>query len=165
MPVDLALGEFDKKILRMGLKLVSRKLNRNADAREVCLAATSNKPINILNKLVIVAAGNLKAPWQSKTIKTFGQFALWLFLKDTAYRDVFFWSLYKLLKMAEKLLPLVEPYVKEPKLWYPNQWVDTLEDTKKQRKSGKIASNAKSNSEQMFTPAIQQERFRELNKR
>lgn len=160
--MDVALAEFDKKVLRMGLRLVSRKLNKNADARKECLRITANKPIFILNKLVLRAAENLKAPWQAKTVETFGQFSLWLVLKDTAYRDVFFWALYKLLKMAEKLIPLVEPYVKEPKDFYPNRWVDTLEDTKKQRKSGKIPANGKSESEKMFVSAIQQARFNKM---
>ena len=159
-----AIGDFEKKILRMGLGLVSRKLNKNANAREECLRITANKPISILNKLVLVASQSLKAPWQSKTVKTFGQFALWLCLKDTAYRDVFFWALYKLLKMAEKLIPLVEPYVKEPKDFYPNQWIDSLNATKQDKKDGKIPANGKSEAEKMFTPSIQKERFKKMRR-
>jgi len=159
-----AIGDFEKKILRMGLGLVSRHLNKNANAREECLRITANKPIKILNKLVLVASEHFRAPWQAKTTKTFGQVALWLCLKDTAYRDVFFWALYKLLKMAEKLIPLVEPYVKEPKDWYPNQWIDSLNDTKKGRKDGSIPANGKSEAEKMFTPVIQEEQFKKLRR-
>lgn len=161
MPV-LELNNFDKKVLRMGLKLMSRKLNKNANLREECLRTTVNKPIRVLNQLVLVTAGKLKAPWQSKTIVVFGQFALWLFLKDTAYRDMFFWALYKLLKMAEKLLPLVEPYVKEPKDWYPNQWIDGIDETNRKRRAGEIPANGKSEGEKMFVPELQKERFKKL---
>lgn len=160
--MNLQLAEIDKKFLRIGLRLISKKLNKNANAREENLQMTPNKPIGVLNKLVIVAAGKLKAPWQAKTIKTFGQFALWVVLKDTAYRDAFFWSLYKLLKMADKLIPLVEPYVKEPKEWYPNKWIDGIDETNRKRKSGEIPANGKSEGEKMFTPAIQAERFEKM---
>ena len=165
MSVNLELAELDKKFLRLGVKLISKKLNKNANARESSLQLTINKPIKVLNKLVIVTAGKLRAPWQAKTIKTFGQFALWLFLKDTAYRDAFFWALYKLLKMADKLIPLVEPYVKNPEEWYPNRWIDGIDATNRKRKDGKIPANGKSEGEKMFTPAIQRERFEKLNKR
>jgi hypothetical protein len=160
--VNEAIGDWEKKILRMGLGLVSKHLNKSAVAREECLRITTNKPISILNKLIIVASGNLKAPWQAKTTKTFGQFALWIFLKDTAYRDIFFWMLYKLLKMANKLIPLVEPYVKEPKDWYPNQWIDSLNATTEGKKDGSIPANGKSEAEKMFTPSIQEERFKKM---
>jgi hypothetical protein len=157
-----AIGDWEKKILRMGFKLVTNHLGKSAVAREECLRITTNKPISVLNKLVIIASGKLKAPWQSNSIRIFGQFSLWLFLKDTAYRDIFFWMLYKLLKMADKLIPLVEPYVKEPKDWYPNQWVDSLNSTQKGKKDGSIPANGKSEAEKMFTPSIQKERFKKM---
>ena len=162
--VNEAIGDFEKKVLRMGLNLINKRLNKNAVAREECLRLTTNKPISILNKLIIIAAGNFKAPWQAKQTKIFGQFALWLCLKDTAYRDVFFWTLYKLLRIAEKLIPLVEPYVKEPKDWYPNQWIDSLNDTDKGKRDGSIPANGKSEAEKMFTPSIQKERFKKMRR-
>ena len=160
--VNEAIGDWEKKILRMGLGLVGKKLGKSAAAREECLRTTINKPISVLNKVIILASGKLKAPWQSKSIRVFGQFALWLFLKDTAYRDIFFWTLYKILKMADRLIPLVEPYVKEPKDWYPNQWIDSLSATKKGRKDGSILANGKSEAEKMFTPSIQKEQFKKM---
>ena len=161
----MGVADWEKKILKMGLKLVAKKLGKNEIARGEALESTSNKPVKAINNLVLIASKKLKAPWQARQAKIFGQMFLWLALKDTAYRDIFFWSLYKLLKIADKLLPLVEPYVKEPKDWYPNQWVNTLEETKKQRKEGKIPINGKSNQELMFTPAVQKERLKELNKK
>ena len=161
----MGVAVWEKKILKMGLKLVAKKLGKTELAREQTLAATTNKPIKSINNLILIASGKLKAPWQKRQAKIFGQMFLWLALKDTAYRDIFFWSLYKLLKMANKLLPLVEPYVKEPKDWYPNQWLDTLAESNKQKKEGKIPANGKSNQELMFTLAVQTERLNKLNRR
>ena len=159
---NMGISDFEKKIVRMGVNLVSRKLKKSAIVREDCLRTTTNKPIRALNNLVLIASGKLKAPFQAETTKIFGQFALWIFLKDTAYRDIFFWTLYRILKMADKLLPLIEPYVKEPKDWYPNQWIDGIDDTNRKRKAGKIPVNEKSQAEKMFVPELQDERFRKL---
>jgi len=149
----------------MGLKLVAKKLGKTELVREQQLAATTNKPIKTLNNLILIASSKLKAPWQSRQAKIFGQMFLWLALKDTAYKNIFMWTLYKLLKSADKLIPLVEPYVKEPKDWYPNQWLDTLDETKRQRKEGKIPANEKSEVEKLFTPTFQAKRLEKLNKR
>ena len=159
---NMGISDFEKKIVRMGVNLVSRKLKKNAVIREDCLRTTTNKPIRALNNLVLIASGKLNAPWQGETTRIFGQFALWIFLKDTAYRDIFFWTLYRILKMADKLLPLVEPYVKEPKDWYPNQWIDSIGATDKDREEGNIPINEKSQAEKMFVPDIQTERFKKL---
>jgi len=163
--MNMGVADWEKKVLKMGLKLVAKKLGKTELVREQQLAATTNKPVKTLNNLILIASAKLKAPWQARQVKIFGQMFLWLMLKDTAYKDVFAWTLYKLLKSADKLIPLVEPYVKEPKDFYPNQWRDTLEETKRQRKEGKIPANAKSNTELMFTPTVQKKRLEKLNKR
>jgi len=161
----MGVADWEKKILKMGLKLVAKKLGKTELVREQQLKSTTNKPVKTLNNLILIASAKLKAPWQARQAKIFGQMFLWLALKDTAYRDIFAWTLYKLLKSADKLIPLVEPYVKEPKDWYPNQWRDTLDETKKQRKNGEIPVNAKSEVEKLFTPTIQKKRLEKLNKR
>ena len=161
----MGVADWEKKILKMGLKLVAKKLGKTELVREQQLKSTTNKPVKTLNNLILIASAKLKAPWQARQAKIFGQMFLWLALKDTAYRDIFAWTLYKLLKSADKLIPLVEPYVKEPKDWYPNQWRDTLDETKKQRKNGEIPANAKSEVEKLFTPTIQKKRLEKLNKR
>jgi len=73
-------------------------------------------------------------------------------VKDTAYRDAFFWVLYKILKMADKLLPLIEPYVKPPEEWFPNVWQDGIDATAKGKADGTIPKNGLSQVESMFIP-------------
>ena len=145
-------SEWDKKILRMGLKAISKRLKKGEPQRDEDLKFNPNPIVNVLGKLIELTAGNLKAKWQAATIRTYGKFTLWLVIKDTAYRDAFFWMLYKLLKSADKLLPLIEPYVKPPELWFPNVWVDTKEATHKKREKGEIPDNALSLQETVFLP-------------
>jgi len=145
-------AEWDKKILRMGLGVICRKLKKKEPVRNNDIECSPNPVVRILDKLLVVTADNLKAPWQHDTAKTFGKFFLWLVSKDTAYRDAFFWALYKLLKMSDKILPLLEPYVKPPEKWFPNVWQDGKDETARLRKEGAIPKNGLSHVESMFLP-------------
>jgi len=144
-------AEWDKKILRMGLGAICKRLKKKEPVRNDDIACSPNPVIRVLDKLIVVTANNLKAPWQHDSTKTFGKFFLWLVAKDTAYRDAFFWALYKLLKMADKLLPLLEPYVKPPEEWFPNVWKDGIDATVEGRKDGTLPENGLSQVESMFT--------------
>jgi len=145
-------AEWDKKILRMGLGVICKKLKKKEPVRNNDIACSPNPVVRVLDKLLVATADNLKPKWQHDTTKTFGKFFLWLVAKDTAYRDAFFWALYKLLKMADKLLPLLEPYVKPPEEWFPNVWQDGKDETAKLRKEGKIPRNSLSQVESIFLP-------------
>lgn len=144
-------AEWDKKILRMGLGAICKRLKKKEPVRNDDIACSPNPVIRVLDKLIVATADNLKSKWQHDSAKTFGKFFLWLVAKDTAYRDAFFWALYKLLKMADKLLPLLEPYVKPPEEWFPNVWQDGRDDTAKGRKDGTLPENGLSQVESMFT--------------
>ena len=145
-------AEWDKKVIRMGLKVICKKISKKEPVRNDDIACSPNPVVKILDKLVEVTADNLKAKWQRDSTRTFGKFFLWLATKDTAYKDAFFWALYKLLKMSDKLLPLIEPYVKSPENWFPNVWDDGKKETAKLRKEGKIPKNSLSLVESQFLP-------------
>jgi len=70
--------------------------------------------------------------------------------------------LYQVLKRADKILPLLEPYVKDPSDWTPNLWHESKEKTKQLRKEGKLPDYAKSMEETIFTPSIQNHRHKKL---
>jgi len=53
--------------------------------------------------------------------------------------------------MADKLLPLLEPYVKPPEEWFPNVWKDGINATVEGRKDGTLLENGLSQVESMFT--------------
>ena len=143
-------AELDKKIIRMGLRVICKKISKKELVRNDDIACSPNPVVKILDKLIEVTADNLKPKWQHDSTRTFGKFFLWLMVKDTAYRDAFFWALYKLLKMADKLIPLLEPYVKPPEEWFPNVWQDGIDATAKGRKDGTIPQNGLSHVESMF---------------
>ena len=145
-------AEWDKKILRMGLRLICKKLVKKEAVRNDDLKCSPVPIVKALDKLIEVTADNLKPKWQRDSTRTFGKFFLWLVVKDTAYRDAFFWVLYKILKMADKLLPLIEPYVKPPEEWFPNVWQDGIDATAKGKADGTIPKNGLSQVESMFIP-------------
>jgi len=142
--------EWDKKVIRMGLRLICKKISKKEPVRNDDIACSPNPIVKILDRLVEATSANLKPKWQRDSTRTFGKFFLWLMAKDTAYRDAFFWALYKLLKMADKLIPLLEPYVKPPEQWFPNVWQDGKDATAKGRADGTIPDNGLSTVEEIF---------------
>ena len=143
-------AEWDKKVIRMGLKVICKKISKKEPVRNDDIACSPNPVVKVLDKLVEVTADNIRPKWQHKSTRTFGKFFLWLVAKDTAYKDAFFWALHKLLKMSDKLLPLIEPYVKPPEEWFPNLWQDGKDDTKRLQDKGAIPKNALSLVESQF---------------
>ncbi len=143
-------AEWDKKIIRMGLRVICKKISKKEPARNSDIACSPNQMVIILDKLVEITADSIRPKWQRDSTRTFGKFLLWLVAKDTAYRDAFFWALHKLLKMADKLIPLIEPYVKPPEEWFPNVWQDGIDATAKGKADGTIPANGLSHVESMF---------------
>lgn len=121
-----------------------------------------NQVVKSVNTVILAAANQMKNRWQRKTIKLFGQLGLWIVYKDTAYRDAFFWIMYQILIRADKLLKVIEPYVKEPCDWTPNLWYDSRKLTKEQKKKGEIPDYSKSMEETIFTPSIQDKRHKKI---
>ena len=117
-----------------------------------------NPIIKNLNAALIVTTDQIKPYWQRTMMKQYGQLILWLIAKDTAYRDVFFYMLSMILKQADKLLVLIEPYVKPFEQWIPNTWFDSLEKTKQLKKEGKLPDNGHSFEESMWIKDTQDKR-------
>lgn len=161
---DVIFGEYSKKIIRLGLALVHKKLGVSTKIVAEDLQYCQNPVIRGLNKVLLAGSNNIKRQHQSQRIKEVGQLFLWIMYKDTAYRDVFFWMLYQVLKRADKILPLIEPYVKDPEDWTPNLWHESKQQTKKLRKEGKLPDYAKSMEETIFTPSIQDRRHQKILK-
>lgn len=163
--VDLGYGNQSKKIIRMAAKLVCFKLNIDAQIIDEDLKYNQNQVVRNLNSALTLGAELIKPSWQRKTVKQLGQLGLWIVIKDTAYRDAFFWILYQVLKRADKLLVMIEPYVKPPEEWTPNVWKDSKLKTKKLKDTGHIGANAMCLEETIFTPNIQNKRQKELLKK
>lgn len=159
---DVIFGEYSKKIIRLAAKLVRKKLKVDTVVVDSDLRSNQNHAVKAINTVLLAGANQLKPKYQRDTIKQLGQLGLWIVTKDTAYRDVFFWAIYQLLKRADKLLPLLEPYVKPAEEWQPNLWYDSKQITKEKRKKGELPDFGQSMEETVFTPSIQDKRHKEI---
>jgi len=139
-----------------------KKLKIDQEIVDHDLKHCPNEVVKAMNTAILAGSAQMKNKWQRKTIKLFGQLGLWIVYKDTAYRDAFFWIMYQILKRADKLLKVLEPYVKEPDEWTPNLWIDSKEKTKEQKKKGEIPDYSKSMEETIFTPSIQDKRHKKI---
>lgn len=155
-------GERQKKIFRILMKMGMAKLNLEKQVAEENLEITSNKIIAALNTILLACVHQIKPKWQRECVKLYGQAMLWIIQKDTAYRDLFFWMLYQVLKRADKLLKLIEPYVKPPEEWYCNKHKDSVDKTHRLKKEDKISADSKSFEESIFTPSIQDKRHKKI---
>lgn len=162
---DIAFGEHGKKILHLVLRTGLKHLKLEEKVVEENLSVTTNPVVRYLNNELLNGASKIKPKWQRWMIRRYGQIALWILAKDTAYRDVFFWILYRVLKNTNKLLPLLEPYVKPPEEWTPNLWHDSKLKTEKLKKEGKIPVNSKSLDESVYVRSIQDNRAKKNLKR
>jgi len=159
---DVLFGEYSKKIIRLAAKLVRKKLKVDAMVVDSDLKSSKNAAVRAVNTVLLAGGNQIKEKYQRETVKELGQLGLWVVYKDTAYRDVFFWILYQLLKRADKILPLLEPYVKPAEEWQPNLWHDSKQITKEKRKKGELPDYGKSMEETVFTPSIQDKRHKEI---
>lgn len=89
---------------------------------------------------------------------------LWVMIRDTAYRDPFFWSLYEIANIKIKKLIRKSPHklVKPFDLWYGNVWYDGTIDTKKRRATGELGFKEFDEKEQACVPGIQKRWKKEL---
>lgn len=166
--MDIIKGERFKKTLRMLLKLGYKTLKTDLEAMGKDLECSQNPVIKNLNTILLMGAHNLyhngKDTWQSRYVQSYGQGLLWTIIKDTAYRDAFFWMIDKVLEHPEELRKMLKPYVKPPEEWIPNLWQNSKDTTRKKVKEGEIPVNSKSLEESIFTPAIQNKRHQKYFK-
>jgi len=150
--VDIYFGEFQKKLIRIGAELIRRKMGASTQVINYDIEGSSNEVVKALDKIIVGTSDRIEPRYQKQMIKDYGRLGLWILTKDTAYRDEFFWMLYNLLKNADKLLPLVEPYVKNPDEWYPNLWHQSKQKSKKLKEENRIPDYEMSVQEKVFKP-------------
>lgn len=152
---DIGAGKWKKKIIRMIVNHGYKYLGTDKEVISEDLEYCPNPVFSVMNKIITNATSKLKAPHQKRIIETYAQFGLWVLYKDTGYRDPAIYIIWKLLKNADKLLPIIENQVKSPEEWYANLWVNSKEESKRLRTEGKIPNFGKSPQEALFTPSIQ----------
>lgn len=163
MTLDIVPADKEKWYIRIALNWFAKKYAGGRNSKEIHdeMMNCGNPIIRKILKLKdnvndeIIDGGD----WQKKNISNITEFILWIMLKDTAYRQIFFWALKQILDDKKELMPLVMKYYVEPEDWYVNQWNKSKEITKKQRETGKLSKHDLSVAEKFFVPSIMQERI------
>lgn len=128
----------------------------------------TNKPCrHLLFKSIKENINLIEDEMFQETVMALSALFLWVMIRDTAYRDPFFWSLKQIANKGIKTLIRKSPYklVKPPHLWYGNVWWDGRIDTKKRRASGELNYNEFDEKEQACVPGIQKRWAKEMMNR
>ena len=162
--MDIMLGETQKKLIRLAVRLLRRKLGKCATQGNLHndMINCGNPGIARIHRTVEKWAKQLNSDFQRETTLELSELGLWILYKDTAYRDVFFCILADLLIHSDELLEEIKPYVKHPDKWYTNNWVKSKEKSKKLKDSGEIPPYAKSLEESIYTPSEQNKRLKKI---
>jgi len=166
MVLDIIPADKPKKLFRIAMWWLRKEYAKDKNQAQIHddMVNCGNAVMRSFYKELLSVADNVKEERQARIIREFGEFALWIAYRDTAYRGPFFYMIKHILDMKEELYPVVEKYYKEPEEWYINLWHDSKEITKKQRKEGKITKSELSEAEKYFVPAVGSKRLIETNK-
>lgn len=161
MVLDIVPADKPKRLLRIAMWWLRKEYAKETSKDQIHddMVNCGNLVIRNFYKELMNLADNIKEGYQSRIIREFGEFALWIAYRDTAYRAPFFYAVKHILDMKDEIYSTVEKYYKEPEDWYVNLWHDAKETTKKQRKEGKITKSEVSEAEKYFVPSIQQKRL------
>jgi len=175
---DITLADSPKLKMRLILWYAQRELSKNAKKYGINIPEgktmmdvvhddlrNSAKPVirKIHHKLV-EASSYIIEPYQKAIMIDIGSFALWVGYKDTAYNQPAYWMLNELFN-DENIHDELKYYVVEPKDWYCPRWSDTKANTKKLRDEGQIGRYNMSPDEEIFVPALQQQKWMNIIKK
>jgi len=166
MVLDIVPADKPKKLFRVAMWWLRKEYAKETTKNQIHddMVNCGNTVIRYFYNELLKLADNIKEKRQAQIIREFGEFALWIAYRDTAYRAPFFYMIKHILDMKEELYPVVEKYYKEPEEWYINLWHDSKEITKKQRAEGKITNSEISEAEKYFVSAVQRQRLIEAGK-
>ena len=88
------------------------------------------------------------------------EFFLWILVKDTGYRDQFFWLIDKL--GNDELRNMVKDYVKEPIKWAPNAWLASKDTTEDEHVNNRIPKSTLSYGERVNVPSYQKRQLEKI---
>jgi hypothetical protein len=162
--MDILKSEPNKRLIKWGVYLLRQKLGEQANAKNIHddMMNCGNLGIRYLANLNIQTAEFVKCDHQKLIQLELVELFLWFVYKDTAWRDQFFYNLDIILQHADELRELIKPYVKQPKDWHVNVWMDSKKETDKETKDGKILKGDVSFAESVHVPSIQRSRLSKL---
>jgi len=155
--------------IRMAVWFLKKKLRKDygMDLKKIeeDLENCGNPVVSLIWKEIKSADAEIKEKYQRSIVYEFPMIALWIVYRDTAYNAPFMYIVKKILDKSDKLLPYVDKYYKEPGEWYVNAWHDSKARTSKMKKDGTLLDESAilSPDEEIFTPAIQARRLKEMD--
>ena len=154
---DIAVGDKPKRMVRLAMWWLRKKLAEGKDRDEIHddIMNCGNPVIRVVHQIIREAGDHIKEPYQNALIKDGSDLGFWVIYKDTAYRDPFFYILRNILEQKEKLMPMLDEYLKKPEDWYINTWTRTKEHTAKLKAAGEISIDDMSPDEKIFVPQYQ----------
>lgn len=154
----IAHGDKYKRIIKIADGWVRKKLGASVEDVEKDLSNTGNPIFSRLFNLINATKDEIKEPYQARMIDNYGKLILWGMLRDSGYEDVFVRMLHKAMN-DESLRKEINMQVKKAEDLNCNVWHDTKEDTKNQKKAGKIDAISKSESEEIYIPPAQHKKL------
>lgn len=149
----------EQKVMMKALKYTASKMmqGRYTNMR-VDLLSSSNQVVSYLFEELNAAVQSIVglSDDEKASIIVMLDCGLWTMSRDTAYRDVFFWSLSNVCSFHITTLLSKHPLqlVKEPKQWYPNVWWRGKKRTQQMREQGDLNPGEFSESDKYCVPNI-----------
>ena len=164
MSREMILTEADKRIVKWGIALMRKKLGESASREAIHedMQNCGNIGIKVINDIVMDTANFVKCDHQKLILSELTELVLWIAVNDTAYRDLFFYTLDEMLKRADEIRALIKPYVKPPGKWHVNVWIDGKGFTDEQVEKGEILKGTVSMAESVHVPEIQRQRLNKI---
>lgn len=165
--MDIVHTEKDKQIIRLTLWLLRKKLGTHGSAKAIKeeMQTCSNDAVRNIAKIINDYADLVECPHQRKITSDLSMLFLWILLHDTAYRNIAFAILDKILSYAEELRAMIKPFVLPPDKLYPNVWKDSRNITDEQKKEGRIPAYAVSNVERQCVPNLHRQDIKNILKK
>ena len=162
--MDIAQSEPNKRIIKWGVWLLRKKLGEQANAKAIHddMVNCGNLGIRYIANLNMTTAEFVKCDHQKNIQLELVELFLWFVYKDTAWRDQFFYILDELLKDSDNVRALIKPYVKQPKDFHVNVWMDSRDATAKDIAEGQIPKGTTSVAESVHVPSIQRQRLSQI---
>lgn len=156
---DIIFGDDIKHSVRLAAWWLRKEYGKQGDIHNDVVNC-GNPIIKEIHTIIYDASNQIKEKYQRAIGIDYPELALWILYKDTAYRQIFFYVLKKLMDRKDELMPFLNEYYVEPKDWYVNRWWDGKDATDKKKKSGELADvpGNMSFEETFLTPMYQMER-------
>lgn len=137
-------------LMRTAYKIIQEK-PRFSDLMSELLQSCNNDVISLIYEVIsedIIKRFNEK---EQKMLLHFFELGLYIIYQDTAYRDLFFWTLNKYAR--PEIRKVIRPFVKPPHKWYPNVWIRGGKESQELRDKGVIPYYEHSLVERKMVPA------------